>query len=118
MNPSIVYVFVIIFIILAINIFFLAFRSGRGRGSRYRKRSHIAVDEAKQALWRDNEIERRLEREQEGAIERVKLKNETLALYDEVRRRAALRESEGTLLTSKQWEDMETPESDDIERFR
>jgi len=115
-NASIVYVFIIIFIVLAINIFFVAFRSAGG--SRYRKRYKVAVDEAKQALWRDNEIERRLEREQEGALERVKLRNETLALYDEVRRRAALRESEGTLLTSKQWTDMESLESDDIERFR
>jgi len=56
---------------------------------RRRKRSQPAADEAKQALWRDREIERRLEREQDGAVERVKLREETLALYDEVRRRHA-----------------------------
>jgi len=116
MNASIVYIFAIIFIVLAINIFFLALRTGRG--NRYKRMNRVAVDEAKQALWRDNEIIRRIEREQEGALERVKLRNETLALYDEVRRRAALRESEGALLTGKQWEDMESLETDDIERFR
>jgi len=116
MNASIVYIFVIIFIILAINIFFLAVRTGKG--TRYKKMNRVAVDEAKQALWRDNEIARRLEREQEGALERVKLRNETLALYDEVRRRAAMRESEGALLTGRKWEEMESIKNEDIEMFR
>jgi len=116
MNASIVYIFAIIFIILAINIFFLAVRTGKG--TRYKRMNRVAVDEAKQALWRDNEINRRIAREQEDAVERVNLRNETLALYDEVRRRAELRESEGTLLTSRLWDEMESLESDDIERFR
>jgi len=51
--------------------------------------SRAAVDEAKQALWRDKEIARRIRREQEDAIECINLRNETLALYDEVRRRHA-----------------------------
>jgi len=51
--------------------------------------TRAAEDEAKQALWRDKEIARRLAREQEDALERVLLRNETLALYEEVRRRHA-----------------------------
>jgi len=47
------------------------------------------LGEAEQVIWRDKEIARRIEREQDGAYERVKLKNETLAFYDEVRRRHA-----------------------------
>jgi len=51
--------------------------------------TRAAADEAKQALWRDKEIARRLAREEEDALERVLLRNETLALYEEVRRRHA-----------------------------
>jgi len=112
MNASIGYIFAIIFIILAINIYFLSIRNRTGK--RYKRITRAASDEAKQALWRDNEIARRIAREQEDAIERVTLRNETLALYDEVRRRAAARESEGTLMTGRQWKEMEN----DFERFR
>jgi len=114
MNTSVAYIFAIVFVVIAINFFLLHTQQKRSRGSRYKKRTRIAVDEAKQALWRDNEIVRRLEREQEGAIERVKLREETLALYDEVRRRAAARESEGALMSGRGWEEMEG----DVERFR
>jgi len=87
MDNSVAYLFAIIFVVLALNIYFL---SSRMRGSSRRKKmNRVAVDEAKQALWRDREIERRIEREQDGANERVKLREETLALYEEVRRRHA-----------------------------
>ena len=88
MNGSVVYIFAIVFVVLALNIYFLTSRMRRDKSKRKRM-GRIAIDEAKQAIWRDNEIARRIAREQEDALECVMLKNETLALYDEVRRRHA-----------------------------
>ena len=89
MDGSMVYIFAIIFVVLALNIYFLTSRMRRDNNRRRRKMTRAAVDEAKQALWRDKEVARRIAREQEDAIESIKLKNETLALYEEVRRRHA-----------------------------
>jgi len=87
MNSSVAYLFAIIFIVIALNFYFLIFR--RMKRDKPKKMGRAAVDEAKQALWREKEVARRLEREQDDAIERIKLRNETLALYEEVRRRHA-----------------------------
>jgi len=113
-NASVAALFAIVFVIIIFNFYFLVVRNRRG-GNRYKRMNRTAVDEAKQALWRDNEVKRRIEREEEDALERVKLRNETLALYDEVRKRATERDSEGALLTGSMWEDINTS---DIERFR
>jgi len=88
MEGSVGYLFAIVFLVIVVNLYIVFGRMGR-RDRRRKKRSQPAADEVKQALWRDREIERRLEREQDGAMERVKLREETLALYDEVRRRHA-----------------------------
>ena len=88
LDNSVAYIFVIIFVVLALNIYFLTSRMRRDNSKRKRI-TRAAADEAKQALWRDKEIARRIAREQEDALERVLLKNETLALYEEVRRRHA-----------------------------
>jgi len=87
LETGVAYLFAIIGFVLALNIYFMFVRFRRG--SRRRRVTRASVDEAKQALWRDKEIARRIEREDEDALERVKLRNETLALYDEVRRRHA-----------------------------
>jgi len=87
-NSSIAYIFAIIFVVLALNIYFLTSRMRRDNKRRTRM-TRAAVDEAKQALWRDREVARRIAREQEDALESLTLKNETLALYEEVRRRHA-----------------------------
>jgi len=92
MDSGITSLFIIIFIVVAINFYLLIFR--RMKGIRARKLTRPAVSEDKQAIWRDKEVQRRIEGEQAAAYERVKLRNETLALYDEVRRRAAEREKE------------------------
>jgi len=86
-------------------------RNEKKRSKRYR----VAPEERKQAIWRDKEIARRVAREEEDALERFKLRNETLALYDEVRRRAAAREAEGILVSSRDWQNVV---KEDIERFR
>jgi hypothetical protein len=87
MNASIAGLFAIIFLVLALNLYFVLKRI-RNTGKR-RKPTRVPVDEAKQALWREKEVARRIEREQDDALERVKLRNETLALYEVVRRRHA-----------------------------
>ena len=111
MDSGIVYIFAIVFIVVALNLFFVLSRMKNS--TRHKKMNRAAVEEAKQALWRDKEIARRIEREQDDALERVKLRNETLAMYDEVRRRAAERESEGAIIVKK-----ERDENEDFERYR
>jgi len=113
MNQSIAYIFAIVAIVIALNIYFLFARLRRGT-TRHKRMGRAAVEEAKQALWRDKEVARRIEREQDDALERVKLRNETLAYYEEVRRRAAARESEGAIVVPKEWD----KNMDDIENFR
>jgi len=113
MENQVIGLVVIVFFVLALNFYFLL---SRMRKDKRTKRSYrIAPSEREQSLWREKEIERRMEREQDIALERVRLRNETLALYDEVRRRAAAREAEGVLISNKDWQNME---NDDIERFR
>ena len=87
MNSSVAYLFAIIFIVIALNFYFLIFR--RMKRDKPKKLGRAAVDEAKQAIWREKEVARRLEREQDDAMEVIKLRNETLAMYEEVRRRHA-----------------------------
>jgi len=87
MNSSVAYLFAIIFIVIALNFYFLIFR--RMKRDKPKRMGRAAVDEAKQAIWREKEVARRLEREQDDAMERIKLRNETLAMYEVVRRRHA-----------------------------
>jgi|GEM_PF-1546512 len=87
MESGVAYIFAIVGLVLALNIYFMFSRFRKG--GRRKKLNRAAVDEAKQALWRDKEVQRRIDREDEDALERVKLKNETLAIYEEVRRRHA-----------------------------
>jgi len=113
MENSIVYLVAIIFIVIILNFYFLFSRMRRN--DKYKKMGRAAVEEAKQAIWRDKEVARRIAREQDDALERVKLRNETLAMYEEVRRRAAARDSEGAKVVKKEAEDID---QDDIEMFR
>jgi len=87
MQSGVAYLFAIVFVILALNLYFVFMRMKRG--NKRKRMDRIAIDEAKQALWREKEVARRIEREQADAVERIKLRNETLALYEEVRRRHA-----------------------------
>jgi len=90
MDTGVAYIFAIVVVVLAINVFIIRAQFRRGNKAVRRRRTDRAVlGEAEQAKWRDQEVVRRIEREQDGAYERVTLKNETLALFDEVRRRHA-----------------------------
>jgi len=85
------YILAIIAFVIVLNFVMLMFRLRRDR---YSKPNREAMEEEKAALLRDHEIRRRLDREEEDAAQRVELRNKTLELYDEVRRRAAAREKE------------------------
>ena len=87
-DASIAAVVGIIVVVVALNFYFMLIRMRRGNNNRKRM-DRTAVDEAKQALRRDREISRRLEQENDDAVERIKLREETLAFYEEVRRRYA-----------------------------
>jgi len=113
MGDSVGYLFAIVFFVIALN--FYIFMSRMKRDNKRKKMNRVAVEEAKQALWRDKEVARRIERENDDALERVKLRNETLALYEEVRQRAAARESEGAKIVGTDWSNAS---DDDIEMFR
>jgi len=91
MQTAFAYIVAIIGFVIALNFVMLYLRLKRDR---YRKPSKEALEEAKAVVWRDKEIRRRIDREQEEAAREVELRNQTLALYEEVRRRAAAREKE------------------------
>jgi len=91
MGSGAAYLFAIIFFVIALNFYFLFFRMRRG--NKRKRTDRIAVEEARQAVWREKEVARRIEREQDDALERVKLRNETLALYEIVRQRHAQKDN-------------------------
>ncbi|MCL2221478.1 MAG: hypothetical protein FWC20_04750 [Oscillospiraceae bacterium] len=87
MDGTVGYLVAIIFLVLALNLYFTYKRISKSK--RRIKKGRVNLDEEKQAIWRDKEIARRIAREHEDALERVSLRNETLAFYEEVRRRHA-----------------------------
>jgi len=91
MPTAFAYIIAIIGFVIVLNFVMLWFRLKRDR---YRKPSRETVEEEKAIVLRNNEIKRRIAREQEDAAREVALRNQTLALYEEVRRRAAAREKE------------------------
>ena len=94
MNTSMAYIFAILFLVVALNLFFVLRRIRQTSNKYNKKRSqHIPHDEAKQAIWRDKEIARRVAREHDDAYERHALRNETLAYYETVRKRHTKKES-------------------------
>jgi len=86
MENSIALIFIVVFIIIGVNLYFVFSRIKKNDKHRGRK-GRVAVDEAKHALWRDNEVARRVKIEDDVAHERARLRNETLAIYEEVKRR-------------------------------
>ena len=89
MHVAFAYIIAIIGFVIVLNFVMLFFRLKRDR---YRKPSREIREEAVAVLLRDHEIQRRLDREQEECAYQVEMRNKTLALYDEVRKRAAERE--------------------------
>ena len=97
MGTAFAYILAIIAFVIVLNFVMLMFRLKRDR---YNKPNKAAMEEEKAALIRDHQIRRRLDREEEDAAQRVELRNKTLELYDEVRRRAAAREKESAAVAA------------------
>ena len=85
MEGNVGYLIAIVFLVLALNLY-ITFKRISQTKKRSRK-NRAELDEEKQAVWRDKEIARRIAREQDDYVERIKLRDETLAFYEEVRRR-------------------------------
>ena len=92
MNAGVAYIFAILFLVVALNLFFVLRRIRNDKSTRKRT-TRIPPDEVKQAIWRDKEVARRIEREQDDAYERLTLRNETLAYYETVRQRHAKKDA-------------------------
>ena len=88
-NPF-AYILAIVIFVIVLNFIMLFHRLRRDR---YRRPGKAAVEEEKAAEWREKELQRRLDREQEDFAMRVELRNKTLELYEQVRRSAAEREN-------------------------
>jgi len=80
----------IVFFIIAINFFLLFIRHKRDLP---RKIDKAAMEEDEAVLWRDKEIQRRLDREQEEAEEYLERQNKTFELYEQVRKNAEINEA-------------------------
>ena len=111
MQGALVTLIAIVAFVIALNFMMLFFRLRRDR---YRKPSKEVIEEEKAVVWRDKEIRRRLDREQEEAIRYVELRNQTLALYEECRRRAAALEN-GTDGSSEPVEEQMKPVTESTE---
>ena len=79
----------IVVLVIVLNFVMLFIRLNRDR---VRKPGRAAIEEEQAARWREKEMCRRLDREQEDAAHKVELRNKTLDLYEQVRRNAADRE--------------------------
>ena len=73
----------IVFVVLLLNFVFWHRRHRKSL-----KPVKKATTEERARVIRHNEIQRRFEREQEDAIKYIELRNKTLALYDQVRKKA------------------------------
>ena len=95
MGPGLAYILAIVALVLALNLFFVLrrIRSISGSYNKKKRSNMIPHDEAKQAVWRDKEVARRVAREHDDAFERYNLRNETLDYYEIVRQRHAKKET-------------------------
>jgi len=85
-NSSHTILIAVVFFIVAINFFLLFLRLRR---ERHPKTKGKAAEEKEAVKWRANAIQRRLHNELEDSARRVELRNKTLDLYEQVRKKAA-----------------------------
>ena len=85
MNSTLAFLIAIVFFVIALN-FFMLF--ARLKGGIRPKSNRKAMDEKEAKAWRDREIQRRLDREQEEYANRVEKRNKTLELYKQVQKNA------------------------------
>ena len=103
MSSTFIFIVAIVFFVIALNFFMLYVRLKR---ERHPKANRAAMEEKEAVEWRDREIQRRLDREQEEAVHCVELRNKTLELYEQVRRNASIAEKQDSTVPA------EAPESE------
>jgi hypothetical protein len=86
MKNTFSFMIAIVFLVVAMNAFVLFLRLRKEHRPKIRR---AAMEESEASKWRDKEIRRRLDREQDDAGRYVELRNKTLDLYDQVRKNAA-----------------------------
>jgi len=82
---------VLVFLVIALNFFFLMRRMQRDRVKRPSKK---ALEEEQALKLREAEVRRRLEYEKEEAEEFIEKRNRTFELFEQVRRDAAAAETQ------------------------
>ena len=93
MKNTFVFLIAIVFLVLALNFLMLFIRLRKERRPGRNKKA--ALEEKDAVIWRNKEIQRMLDYEQETAEREVELRNRTLELYEQVRRNAAVEEVSG-----------------------
>ena len=76
----------IVFLVIVMNFFVLFLRMKRNT-SPYGRKGKQAVQEDVAAVYRDNEVQRRIDLEQDRIAQYLEKREKTWALYEEVRRR-------------------------------
>ena len=85
MDSTFAIMIAIVFFVIAMNFFMLFVRLKRDIPS---KRSGKVMEKKDSDAWRDREIQRRLNSENEENANRVEMRNKTLELYEQVRKNA------------------------------
>ena len=100
MEGMVGYLVAVIMILLLGNAFFF-YRNYK----KNRKPTVRSTPEEKAVIYREHEIQRRLDREQEESARYVELRNKTLALYEQVRKNAEAAEKAAAQNDTKETKD-------------
>jgi len=92
MNGYLPLLLAVVFFVIVSNFFMLYMRT---RKDRRPKSGRAAMSESEAMERRDRDIRRRIDLEQEECARQVELRNKTLDLYEQVRRKAAAAEEQG-----------------------
>ena len=86
MNNTFSFMISVVLLVVALNAVMLYLRLRKEHRPKTRR---AAMEENEASKWRDKEINRMLDREQDEAEKHVELRNKTLELYEQVRKNAA-----------------------------
>ena len=89
MSGAFGFIVAMVFLVIALNFYMLFIRMRRDR---VKKPGRLALDEDEAAELRDKSIQRKLDHEEEQALEYIKKRNRTFELYEQVRREAAIKD--------------------------
>ena len=105
MNNTLSFMISIVLLVVSLNAVMLYLRLRKEHRPKTRR---AAMEENEASKWRDKEIIRMLDREQDDAVKHVELRNKTLALYEQVRKNAA----SGNITDEKSEFNVRNPELD------